>query len=232
MKKIFLSLCFIAVSMIGFSQGVILHDTVQVTITKDGAAVALNDTIFNPSTTDSLSVTWSKTDNLSSLTGWSGTQVCDPQQCYSYGMINTNVYHPKIAPGKNGVFIVDVKALPTAVNGTAFVTIAVTAGTTVGNMVFRYDAIPTAVKDYENNNIVSLYPNPATNFINITLNERKISTIHVLNVIGRRIASFNVDANKSNQLRVPLDNVADGIYLLQFADNSGKVLGVRRVTKQ
>ena len=82
MKRIILSLCFIAVSMIGFSQGVILHDTVQVTITKDGAAVALNDTIFNPSTTDSLSVTWSKTDNLGSLTGWSGTQICDPQQCY------------------------------------------------------------------------------------------------------------------------------------------------------
>jgi hypothetical protein len=87
------------------------------------------------------------------------------------------------------------------------------------------------VKDFENNNIVTVYPNPASSFINITINDKKVASMNVINVVGRRVAKFDIDATTPNPIRVPLDNVADGVYLLQFSDVNGKILGVRRVTK-
>ncbi|GBL36307.1 hypothetical protein EMGBS15_19020 [Filimonas sp.] len=54
----------------------------------------------------------------------------------------------------------------------------------------------------------------------------------MVNVIGRRIAKFNVDASKSDEIQSASLKVTDGVYLLQCADAYGKVLGVRRVTKQ
>ena len=52
-----------------------------------------------------------------------------------------------------------------------------------------------------------------------------------MNLIGKKIAKFAVDANRS-PINVPLDNVSTGVYLLQFADAKGKVIGVKKVTKQ
>ena len=99
-------------------------------------------------------------------------------------------------------------------------------------MVFKFCAWSTPVKDFNNSNMVNIFPNPASDYVNINILDKRIASINVVNVIGRRITKFNVDADRNDAIRVPLDKVADGIYLLQFADLNGKVLGVRRVTKQ
>ena len=104
------------------------------------------------------------------------------------------------------------------------------AGTTK-DIVYKYCSWPTSVKELDPANFVTIYPNPASNFINITINNDKISNLNVLNVVGRKVAKFEVTPNTPNPIRIPLDNVADGVYLLQFTDADGKQLGVKRVTK-
>ena len=50
-------------------------------------------------------------------------------------------------------------------------------------------------------------------------------------MIGNKIAKFAVDVNRS-PIYIPLDNVSTGVYLLQFVDSKGKIIGVKKVTKQ
>jgi hypothetical protein len=78
---------------------------------------------------------------------------------------------------------------------------------------------------------VSIYPNPATDKITIALTDKRIASVQVVNVIGRKMARFEVDPSRDHSLTYNLDHVANGVYLLQFSDSKGKILGVRRVTK-
>ncbi len=228
MKKSLTLLVFVVLNVSSFAQ-TIWKDTVFVSIPKDGFTHELYDTIYNNSASP-LTLTWNKSGETL-LTGWTGVGICDATvgggSCYGWILANTS--HNLVIPA-NGKATLDVQmsALTTAVDGCSYVTVT----TNFGPITFKFCAWPTATKDFDNSNFVTIYPNPATDYVNILINDKKVTSINVVNVIGRRIAKFNVDASKNDDIRVPLDKVADGVYLLQFADASGKVMGVRRVTKQ
>ncbi len=231
MKKILTVIVFVVVSLSSFAQ-TIWKDTVTYpgSFPKDDVLYHLYDTIYNNSSSP-LTLTWNKSSE-SLLSGWTGSGVCDAATgsigtCYGWSDLST-LKTIVIAPNGKATIYILMKASPTAMDGTSTVTLS----TNFGPMVYQFTAWPSSTKDFDNNNFVNIYPNPARDFVNITINDKKVTNINVVNVIGRRIARFNVDANKTDNIRVPLDKVADGIYLLQFSDASGKVLGVRRVTKQ
>lgn len=225
MKKIIFTLLISSLSIGAFAQ-TFVKDTVEyIGFVKDGTTKILKDSIFNTSMTDTLFVTWSKSyDNLSQ--GWTGTAVCDPKNCYTWAQTLVPKTF-KLAPQKWGVVYVDVIASANAGNDPVFVTLTSTSG----DITYKFQSAPTSTKDFDNSNFVNIYPNPATNYINIALNDKNISSVNVMNLIGKKIAKFAVDANRS-PINVPLDNVSTGVYLLQFADAKGKVIGVKKVTKQ
>jgi hypothetical protein len=224
MKKLLLSL---AVLLLGATQMIaqttIAHDTVHYFgFPKDAGSHALKDSIVNSSASPAV-VTWSKSAETL-LTGWTGVGICDPVNCF---MFNGASHSATLAPGQTGVWYVDMSAIPTAADGSSYVTLT----TNFGDMTFKFTSWATQVKDFENNNLVTIYPNPATSYINIAINDNRVSSINVMNVVGKKVGRFAVDANTPNPIRIPLDNVLDGVYLLQFTDANGKLLGVRRVTK-
>lgn len=230
MKKILTVLAFITLSLSSFSQTIWKDTVIYNGFPKDGGVYGLYDTIFNNGASP-LTLTWSKTsDNL--LSGWTGISVCDfatgvSGTCYNWPDLSS-MKSIVIAGNGKAMLEVQMKASSTAADGCSYVTL----GTNFGPIVYKFCTYPTSTKDFDNNNLVNVYPNPANDFVNIVINDKRISTVNVVNVIGRRIAKFPVDALRNDIIRVPLDKVSDGIYLLQFADVSGKVLGVRRVTKQ
>jgi len=228
MKKSLTLLVFVVLSVSSFAQ-TIWKDTVFVSIPKDGFTHELYDTIYNNSASP-LTLTWNKSGETL-LTGWTGVGICDATVggggCYGWILANTS-HNLVIAANGKATLDVQMSALTTAMDGCSYVTVT----TNFGPITFKFCAWPTATKDFDNSNFVTIYPNPATDYVNILINDKKVTSINVVNVIGRRIAKFNVDASKNDDIRVPLDKVADGVYLLQFADASGKVMGVRRVTKQ
>ncbi len=229
MKKILTILGFLAFSVSTFAQ-TIWKDTVFYNgFPKDGGVYGLWDTIYNNSSSP-LTLTWNQ-DSETLLSGWSGIGVCDGATgatgtCYGWSDLVT-MKSIVIAPNGKATLEVQMKAVSSAADGCSYVRLS----TNFGPVTFKFCSWPTLSKDFDNANFVNIYPNPATDYVNIALNDKRISTINVVSVIGRRIAKFSV-GSKNDFIKVPLDKVSDGIYLLQFADINGKVLGVRRVTKQ
>jgi CBS domain containing-hemolysin-like protein len=230
MKKLILLGLFAFFSMASFAQLTVWKDTVEMlNLSKPSSGLALYDTIYN-NTANPVVITWNKTSDLL-LTGWTSTGICDGPggTCYSFN----NNQHTFTVPA-NGKAEIDVlmNIAANATNGCSFVTVQFTEPGGIGakTMTFKFCTnIAESTKDFENNNIVSIYPNPASNYINLNINDAKVSNINVLNIIGKKI---DINANTPNPINVPLDNIAKGIYLLQFTDNNGKLMGVRRVTKQ
>jgi hypothetical protein len=160
--------------------------------------------------------------------------VCDWTNCQTWtGAANLQTVTGSAAGGK-GIIYVDMSAATTAADGCSYATVTCKPRwkcITTKDIVYKYCNWPTSVKDADPANFVTIYPNPASSFINISINNDKITTLNVLNVVGRKVAKFEVTPNTPNPIRIGLDNVADGVYLLQFTDAAGKQLGVKRVTK-
>ncbi len=223
MKKLLFLLTLTATGLISQAQVDIKHDTVWYKgFPKDNVLHSLKDTITN-NTSSPVTIIWNKSDD-SLLPGWTILGLCDPGACHQNSL---DPHNATLNPGESGVWYVDMKAATTAQDGTSWVTIS----TNYGDMVYMFQTWPTSVKDFDYNNLVHIYPNPATDKITIALTDKRIASVQVVNVIGRKMARFEVDPSRDNILTYNLDHVANGVYLLQFSDSKGKILGVRRVTK-
>lgn len=67
---------------------------------------------------------------------------------------------------------------------------------------------------------VNVYPNPASSVLNINLKKGKASTlITVLDLSGRVV--YGETMNLQQEVKVPVTNLANGIYMLQINDGTG-----------
>lgn len=221
MKKIFLSLVLGTFCSLSYAQVVIPVDsTWDFSMVKGAAPKTLSAAIINNGP-DSVAITWNRINEVAP-TGWSCSGICDPITCYQN---NTASHTAKLGPGQTGWWHIDVTAAANATDGPYFLTLT----TTAGPLTFAAKVSPAGIRDLEQNAIVSMYPNPASNFINMNLMDKNISSVSVVSVIGKKIGKFDVEGST---LRIPLDNMTTGFYLAQFMDKNGKVLGVKRFTKQ
>jgi len=76
--------------------------------------------------------------------------------------------------------------------------------------------------------VVSIFPNPATHFIGLTNYDENIEQIHVYNILGRRMKTFEV----SDDQRYYIADLNKGIYLVQLIDPEGKIVRTQRMSKR
>jgi hypothetical protein len=228
MKKILCTLFMVGFMLNSFAQLTVFHDTVSSPWPKDGVSHILKDSFMNSSGAV-MTINWTKTNELL-LSGWSAVGICDPVTCYPYPA--TGNYTFTLNPGEKQYMYVDVKAMQNAADGNNYITVKLNDGVSDHNITFKMYSWATQIKDIENNNVVSVYPNPANNFMYLNILDSKVSGINVVNIIGKRLSHFDIDASTPNPMRVPLDMFSKGIYMLQFTDANGKLMGVKRVTKQ
>jgi hypothetical protein len=226
MKKLYAFLGAILLSGTAIGQVVINHASVTYNgMPKNTFTFALKDSITNMSAT-ATSVTYNITSQ-SLLQGWTGKGICDKFQCWPY---DQNVHTLNLNPGETSEIYVDMSALPTAADGTSTVTVTVKeGGTSIGTMTYNFTSWPNAIKDVDNHPLVNMFPNPASSFVNFTVLESRVAQVFITNVVGKKIMSHDLH-NNGNTVRLSLDNVADGIYMVQLADAKGQVLGVKRLT--
>lgn len=62
-----------------------------------------------------------------------------------------------------------------------------------------------------------IWPNPADDYINIDLNKQELTHIRILSIDGALVKDFGV--LKSKQIRLPLDGLNVGVYILSFMSN-------------
>jgi len=67
---------------------------------------------------------------------------------------------------------------------------------------------------------LTLYPNPANNFINMEMEENGIYKVEIFNLIGSLVYSSNAEIGKANSLQVDLQQYHTGIYILHISNNS------------
>jgi hypothetical protein len=75
---------------------------------------------------------------------------------------------------------------------------------------------------------ISIYPNPATNFISINKDEN-VRDIAIFNLVGRKLKTFQ---NVEKDEHYDISELPVGMYLVQIIDNGKKILTTQRITKR
>ncbi len=139
--------------------------------------------------------------------------------------LNLPVFPASIAPFST--LNVDVKFTPTATGTRMAKLIVASNDADEGSYEFviagNLSTLKNNVIAVENN--VHLYPNPANEFTNILVNLSKVSTVQILvkDIQGRIISqnNFNSTSLGENQFKVPTNNLADGLYIVEVKLESG-----------
>jgi len=73
-------------------------------------------------------------------------------------------------------------------------------------------------------NIVSLYPNPAVNFINVKVEELQNFEIEVYDFIGNMVIAEKVNHIENTKHRVDISNLQNGVYLMYIVTNTDRLI--------
>jgi hypothetical protein len=74
---------------------------------------------------------------------------------------------------------------------------------------------------------ISVYPNPATEFISVN-HEESVKNIYVFNLVGRKMKNFEVEKGE----RYEIGDLPNGLYVIQLIGKDSKVLTTQRLTKK
>lgn len=75
---------------------------------------------------------------------------------------------------------------------------------------------------------VTVYPNPATNYISVD-RATNIKQISIINLVGRKMKTFkNIVADEQYDVSA----LQSGMYLVQVIDKSNKIITTQRISKQ
>ncbi len=75
---------------------------------------------------------------------------------------------------------------------------------------------------------ISIYPNPATNYISID-NDENVKSIIIFNLVGRKMLTFD-NIRKDEQYDV--STLSNGMYLVQVTDQANKIITTQRISKR
>ena len=244
MKKIFtlisgFLLFFNSNSLKAQSSFTVQHDTVTYTWPGGATAQNIEDAVVNLSTvsTDSIVVSW-KVVGTDFPSDWkANTGICDNNLCYTLPGLwpsTGNMTSNKYAPG-NGDFHLQLNlSTVTSTPGCHFVTVRmhnsaiVTDSATETYIVCN---VTTGVPTIKSTDEVVLYPNPASNELNIVYDANAdIKNIAVYNIIGKLMTVYKVTGNNSANLN--LENIPSGIYFVRLINAHGAVVATRKFTKQ
>jgi Secretion system C-terminal sorting domain len=74
---------------------------------------------------------------------------------------------------------------------------------------------------------ISVYPNPASEFISVN-HEESVKNIYVFNLVGRKMKNFEVEKGE----RYEIGDLPNGLYVIQLIGKDSKVLTTQRLTKK
>jgi len=86
---------------------------------------------------------------------------------------------------------------------------------------------PVVIRSNDN---VLLYPNPATNEVNVVYDAgADVKNIAIYSIIGKMAAIYKVNGNSAN---LNLENMPAGIYFVRLVNSQGNVVATKKFSKQ
>jgi len=73
------------------------------------------------------------------------------------------------------------------------------------------------------NNLASIYPNPTTGKLTIELKDKKISSLSIVNLLGKIMMERKL-VQPETKVELSIENFADGVYYIQFNSDDKKYL--------
>lgn len=212
------------------------HDTFNVSGYSDAYEIIAYGTIYN-TTSDSVIATWERVIN-DLPSGWGGSSVCDNKGCYLEN-VSLASEHETFTIHANGQSNLDVHFQPSDISGNGTVllkawVIGDSANTVVTGVYKATAQEPTVVETKENEHI-SIYPNPAKDYVlikNLPLNE--ISTVEVFNIFGRKMLAFSQPPATSDSAvhKFDIGALSKGIYMIRVYDESMNVIFTKSLSKE
>ncbi|MFK7784791.1 MAG: PKD domain-containing protein [Crocinitomicaceae bacterium] len=74
-----------------------------------------------------------------------------------------------------------------------------------------------------------VFPNPISNFINISMNSEHVgSTIAIIDILGNEIDRVKIESDES---KLPVHTLPSGVYTILLTDSSGRIVEYKRIVK-
>jgi hypothetical protein len=178
---------------------------------------------------------------------WGFDGVCDNIGCYPVSTIGGGAWMPSDSVdnsftntsgsgyllGDENDFHAQFSNLSTAANGTAVVRVEVrdrALPTFTRTITFIGTKGTSGISTYRTDDNVVLYPNPASESVNVLFDERTgVKNIAIYNLIGQPVSVFHVNGNSAN---LPLGDAPAGVYFARLLDANGRIVATRRFTRQ
>ena len=125
----------------------------------------------------------------------------------------------------NGVILNSIEAFqkPALVDIDGDEDIDVFIGQETDFLFYENKAITAGTNDYATNNLISTYPNPIKNILNLN-SEKEIKSIEIYDIIGKQVSK------PTNFEQIDLSNLKSGIYHLKIILNSNELV-VKKIIK-
>lgn len=243
MKKFILSL-FTAASIFSagnsFAQSFsVQSDTVYMTM---GSSLMYADDPITNNTSNPITINWNvvATNFPSDWIGLVG--ICDNATCYSNGSNaalwngTTGPVHASnpYQPGVPGDFHLQMDLTTATSGGTYWLTVSMNQQGALGASKTETYVITKGnlgVNNVNNDDNISLYPNPATSNINVVYGQNAgVKNIAVYNIIGKVMTFYKVTNNGSANLDI--SNIPSGVYFIRLLDANGGTVATRKFTRQ
>lgn len=236
MKKVFTLLSLFVALAAGKAGAQITFsvDNPDTTILSASGSYTATNNVNNTSPTDNITIQWRV-----SATNWPADWlttlgICDMNGCYSDVWPST-LKECVYAPG-HGDFHVQSDLTSVSTPGPYYLRVKLNrkdgaAGDTVMETYIISKSSVSASNVVKSSSNIVLYPNPATNSVNLVYEASSdIKNIALYNIIGRQINLFRPTDNSSANLNI--DGIPAGIYFVRLINSRGDVVATRKFTKQ
>ncbi|HPF01982.1 MAG TPA: SBBP repeat-containing protein [Bacteroidales bacterium] len=88
----------------------------------------------------------------------------------------------------------------------------------------KFFETPTNIFDIKTNKYISVFPNPTTNRITITVHQEGIYTIEIFNLNGILLKKDEISFSESTNTDLDLSNCPSGTYIIKIKNNLGLIL--------
>ncbi len=160
--------------------------------------------------------------------------ICDNMGCYS-DVWPTNVKESTYMPGW-GDFHVQADLTSVSSPGPYILRIRFNNKVTPGDTMMQTYIISKSTTGTPKvkavvNNEVTLYPNPASNTLNVVYDaSADVKNVAIYSIIGRQMNVFRVTDDNSASLNI--ENIPSGVYFVRLLNSRGDIVATRKFTKQ